>query len=65
MKKELTSRSYIDEIKKALPPNFVAKGDFYVFVDECHRTQSGDLHNAMKSSFTGGYLPWIYRNSTT
>ena len=49
MKKALTSRGYIDEISKALPPNFVAKGDFYVFVDECHRTQSGDLHNAMKA----------------
>lgn len=42
-------KGYIDEISKALPPNFVAKGDFYVFVDECHRTQSGDLHNAMKA----------------
>jgi type I restriction enzyme, R subunit len=42
-------KSYIDEIKKALPSNFVAKGDFYVFVDECHRTQSGDLHKAMKA----------------
>jgi len=34
---------------QALPPGFVAKGDLYVFVDECHRTQSGDLHRAMKS----------------
>ena len=30
-----------------LPPGFKAKGDLYVFVDECHRTQSGDLHKAM------------------
>lgn len=27
--------------------NFNAKGDIYVFVDECHRTQTGRLHNAM------------------
>jgi hypothetical protein len=28
--------------------DFKAKGDIYVFVDECHRTQSGRLHDAMK-----------------
>jgi type I restriction enzyme R subunit len=39
---------YIDEFKKALPPNFSPKGNFFVFVDECHRTQSGELHAAMK-----------------
>ena len=36
-------------MKKALPPGFKAKGDIYVFVDECHRTQSGELHEAMKA----------------
>ena len=40
--------SYVAEVKKSLPPDFRAKGDLYVFVDECHRTQSGDLHDAMK-----------------
>ncbi len=40
---------YIDELKKALPPGFAAKGNLFVFVDECHRTQSGDLHDAMKA----------------
>lgn len=30
-----------------LPKDFLAKGDIHVFVDECHRTQSGDLHEAM------------------
>src|SRR5437870_10358034 len=39
---------YIEEVRKALPPDFKAKGDLYVFVDECHRTQSGELHKAMK-----------------
>ncbi|MGB5988964.1 MAG: HsdR family type I site-specific deoxyribonuclease [Marinifilaceae bacterium] len=39
---------YIKEIRKNLPRNFEAKGDLYVFVDECHRTQSGKLHKAMK-----------------
>ena len=40
---------YIREITQALPPGFTAKGDLYVFVDECHRTQSGALHDAMKA----------------
>ena len=39
---------YIREVKKALPPGFKAFGNLVVFVDECHRTQSGELHMAMK-----------------
>lgn len=39
---------YIAELKKNLSSDFKAKGDIYVFVDECHRTQSGKLHEAMK-----------------
>lgn len=38
---------YVDELKASLPTDFYAKGDFVVFVDECHRTQSGKLHKAM------------------
>ncbi|GAB4330572.1 MAG: HsdR family type I site-specific deoxyribonuclease [Calditrichia bacterium] len=40
---------YIEDIKKHLPRDFQAKGDIYVFVDECHRTQSGKLHQAMET----------------
>jgi type I restriction enzyme, R subunit len=40
--------SYLAELKNALPKDFKPKGDFYVFVDECHRTQSGDLNKAMR-----------------
>jgi type I restriction enzyme, R subunit len=39
---------YLNEMISKLPKNFKAKGDIYVFVDECHRTQSGKLHDAMK-----------------
>jgi type I restriction enzyme R subunit len=39
---------FLRELKAALPAGFKAKGDFVVFVDECHRTQSGLLHDAMK-----------------
>ena len=45
---------YIEEIKKALPKDYSAKGDFVVFVDECHRTQSGKLHIAMKTIIPEG-----------
>ena len=40
--------TYLDEIKQALSSNFSPKGELFVFVDECHRTQSGTLHKAMK-----------------
>lgn len=40
---------YLKELKSKLPADFKAKGDIYVFVDECHRTQSGKLHEAMKN----------------
>lgn len=40
---------YIASMKKALPVGFAPKGDIYVFVDECHRTQTGELHKAMKA----------------
>lgn len=60
--------SYINEIKDSLPKDFRPKGDVYVFVDECHRTQSGKLHKAMKAilpnsvfiGFTG--TPLIHRD---
>jgi len=39
---------YMTEILASMPKDFKAKGDLYVFVDECHRTQSGELHKAME-----------------
>ena len=45
---------YIEEIKSALPKDYSAKGEFVVFVDECHRTQSGKLHLAMKTIIPNG-----------
>jgi len=48
-KEEGDYSSFIDELKRDLTKDFQAQGDIYVFVDECHRTQSGDLHKAMKS----------------
>jgi type I restriction enzyme, R subunit len=43
---------YLQDLKRSIPSDFKAKGNLFVFVDECHRTQSGKLHQAMK-----GFLP--------
>jgi type I restriction enzyme R subunit len=47
-KEEGDIAEFIEEVKRSLPPDFKAKGDLYVFVDECHRTQSGELHDTMR-----------------
>lgn len=39
--------SFIEAIQNSLPENFKPKGDIYVFIDECHRSQSGKLHKAL------------------
>jgi type I restriction enzyme R subunit len=41
--------AFVEELRKSLPRDFRAKGDVFVFVDECHRSQSGKLHEAMKA----------------
>ena len=38
---------FIKELEEAPSPSV---GDIFVFVDECHRTQSGKLHRVMKAS---------------
>lgn len=40
---------YVEDLYASLPKDFSVKGDVVVFVDECHRTQSGKLHKAMKT----------------
>ena len=41
--------AFVEDIRSHLPADFFAKGEIFVFVDECHRTQSGKLHRAMKT----------------
>ena len=41
--------AFVEDIRSHLPTDFFAKGEIFVFVDECHRTQSGKLHRAMKT----------------
>lgn len=70
-REEADYEGYIQELRQNLPPGFEAKGDIYVFVDECHRTQSGKLHEAMKQilpnaifiGFTG--TPLLKRDKQT
>ena len=40
------TNDFIEDLKK--PKDFKPKGNLFVFIDECHRTQSGELHDAMK-----------------
>ena len=49
-------RGFITEVQRNLPAHFQPKGDLYVFVDECHRSQSGDLHRAMKQILPNAML---------
>ena len=41
--------AFIRDMRSHLPKDFGVRGNFFVFVDECHRTQSGTLHEAMKA----------------
>jgi type I restriction enzyme R subunit len=42
--------AFIEELKKQPTP---AVGELFIFVDECHRTQSGKLHKTMKALLPG------------
>ena len=48
--------AFLKDIENHLPKDFRAKGEIFVFVDECHRTQSGKLHQAMKAILPGALL---------
>ncbi|MCF3607992.1 DEAD/DEAH box helicase family protein [Planktothrix agardhii 1033] len=50
-REENTQNQATDEFIKTLqiPSNFTPKGNIFIFVDECHRTQSGKLNTAMKN----------------
>jgi type I restriction enzyme, R subunit len=63
---------YLADIRRDLPSDFSAKGDIFVFVDECHRSHTGKLHEAMKElvpnatfiGFTGTPLLKIDRGNS-
>ena len=45
---ERSAEQYLKDLSERLPEDFKAKGNIFVFVDECHRTQGGILNKAMK-----------------
>ena len=49
VKSETSLEKYLEDIVAQLPQGFKAKGNIFVFIDECHRTQGGYLHEAMKT----------------
>ncbi len=50
---------FAEELKNLLPKDFEAKWNIYVFVDECHRTNSWKLHNAMKILLPKAIFIWF------
>ena len=47
---------YLRDLAEKLPEGFSAKGNIFVFVDECHRTQGGILNKAMKKIMGEGVM---------
>ncbi len=45
---DVDADSYLADVRGRMAESIRSKGRFFVFVDECHRTQSGKLHQAMK-----------------
>ena len=48
-KDEDTFRHFTSDIDKLKLTDFRPKGNIYIFVDECHRSHTGTLHQAMKA----------------
>jgi type I restriction enzyme R subunit len=51
--RDAAGEDFIRELRAAVPKDFQAKGNLFVFADEAHRTQSGKLHSAMKKLMPG------------
>ena len=70
---DLDYEKYVEELRKTIPADFTVKEKVFVFVDECHRTNSGKLHLAMKSimpnsvfvGFTGTPLLKVDKEKST
>ena len=70
---EKATDEFIQDLRSKIPSNFAPKGNVFIFVDECHRTQSGKLHKAMTSilpnavliGFTGTPLLKIDKKETS
>lgn len=47
------AEDFARELRTKVPDGFRAKGNIFVFVDEAHRTQSGQMHRTMKELLPG------------
>ncbi len=47
---------YVKELRAALPRGYEAKGNIIGFIDECHRTNSGKLHTAVRELMPNAIL---------
>ncbi len=47
---------YLSDLRSHISGDLRPPGEVFVFVDECHRTQSGKLHRAMKAILPGATL---------
>ena len=47
---------YVSDLRTHMSGSQRPPGEIFVFVDECHRTQSGKLHRAMKAILPGSTL---------
>ena len=47
---------YVSDLRSHISGGLHPPGEIFVFVDECHRTQSGKLHRAMKAILPGATL---------
>ena len=47
---------YVSDLKRQMSGGSRPSGEIFVFVDECHRTQSGKLHRAMHALLPGATL---------
>ena len=47
---------YVSDLRSHISGDLRPPGEIFVFVDECHRTQSGKLHRAMKAILPGATL---------
>ena len=55
--------AFVTDIQSHLPAGFDAKGEFFVFADECHRTQSGKLHPSHESTASRSHADRIHGNT--
>jgi len=50
---------YVQELRQSIMKWFKAKWEIYVFVDECHRTNSWLFHDAMKEILPNAIFIWF------